>query len=219
MEYRVHRLVLNPDGFFEGKSEGLSLWVPALAVFLIGVVSVARSLYINGYTASAMEAGGGASPAGGGMRMLFVVPSAITPFIGWLVIGALLVAICTYLGGEGNGSDTVAVAGWGFLPALVGTVVTFGVTFYLLSGTDPSGIQEAIDTQKAIFETLRSTQMRAFGYLLVGWQAFIWTFGIKHIQKLEIKRAAVPATVAAALLVAWDLFGTAVIASIMGVFY
>jgi hypothetical protein len=219
MEYRVHRLVLNPDGFFEGRSEGLSLWIPALAVFMIGVIRVARSLYVSDYTASAMEASGGASPAGGGMRMLFTVPSVITPFIGWLVIGAILVAVCTYLGGEGNGTDTVAVAGWGYLPALVGTVLALGVTFYILSGQDPSGMQEAVDTQRAVFETLRSTQMRAFGYLLVGWQAFIWTFGIKHVQKLELKRAAVPAIVAATLLVAWDLFGTAVIVKLVGVFY
>lgn len=219
MEYRVHRLVLNPDGFFEGRSEGLSLWIPALAVFMIGVIRVARSLYVSDYTASAMEASGGASPTGGGMRMLFTVPSVITPFIGWLVIGAILVAVCTYLGGEGNGTDTVAVAGWGYLPALVGTVVALGVTFYILSGQDPSGMQEAVDTQRAVFETLRSTQMRAFGYLLVGWQAFIWTFGIKHVQKLELKRAAVPAIVAATLLVAWDLFGTAVIVKLVGVFY
>lgn len=216
MAYRTHKLVLNPDGFFKEESRDTRLWIPAVIVLLIGVVRILRGLYTSNYVSSAMESG---APAGGAgvMRYVFMLPSMLTPFISWLVIGVVLVAACMYLGGEGNASDTVAVAGWGFVPALVGALVTFGLTVYLLSGTDPSGMQEAFDAQQTVFETVRSTEMRAFRYVLVGWQAFIWTFGVKHVQDLGLKKAAVPAAVAAALVVAWDLFGNEVLLSIMGV--
>ena len=220
--YRAHNIVLDPDGFFEDESKNPRLWIPAILVLLIGVVRVARSLYMNDYTTSAMEASGNA-PAGGGvgggMRVLFTLPSLVTPFVSWLVVAAVIVGVCTYLGGEGGGAETVAVTGWGFVPAVVGAVVTFGVTFYILSGTDPSGMQEALSAQRTLFEALRSTGMRAFGYLLVGWQAFLWTFGVRHVQNLELRKAAVPAVAAGALVVAWDLVGTAVMVRIMGVFF
>lgn len=221
MAHRMYDLVLDPDGFFGKEVESPRLWLPALVVLLIGVVTVARSLYVSNYTASAMEAGGNTASAGGagGMRVLFTLPSLVTPFVSWLVIAAVLVGVSTYLGGEGSGSDTVAVAGWGFVPALVGTLVTFGITYHLLSGTDPSGVQEAADAQTAVFDTLRSAGMRGFRYALIGWQAFIWSFGLKHVQDLELRRAAVPAVAAAVFLVAWDLLGSAILVRIMGVFY
>jgi hypothetical protein len=220
--YRAHNIVLDPDGFFGDESDSPRLWVPAVVVLLIGVVRVAQSLYVSDYATSALEAGGN-GPArggvGGGMRVLFTLPSLIAPFVSWLVVAALITGICVYLGGEGGGSETVAVTGWGFFPALVGAVVTFAVTFYLLSGTNPSGMQEAIDAQQTVFEVLRSTQMRAFGYVIVGWQAFLWTFGVRHVQNLELRKAAVPAVIAGALVVAWDLVGTTIMVRVAGVLF
>lgn len=215
MAYRTHELVLDPDGFFEKESRDTRLWIPAFVVLLVGLVRISRGLYTSNYVSSAMEGG---APAGGAgvMRYVFMLPSIITPFVSWLVIGVVIIGVCTYLGGEGGASDTFAVAGWGFVPALVGALVTFGLTVYLLSGTDPSGMQEAFDAQQTVFETVRSMEMRAFSYVLVGWQAFIWSFGVKHVHDIGLKRAAVPAAVAAALVVAWDLFGNAVLLRIMG---
>jgi hypothetical protein len=216
--YRAHRLVLDPDGFFDAESESPRLWIPAVIVLLIGVARMAQGLYVNGYTTSAMEASGNAAGGGGGMRVLFTVPSLLIPFVSWLLIGAILVAVCAYLGGEGDGTDTLAVAGWGFVPALAGALMTLGVTLYILGGTDPSGIQEAVEVQGTLFETLRSTSVRALRYVLVGWQAFIWSFGISHVHGLELRKAALPAVTAGGVVVAWDLFGSAVITGIMGVF-
>jgi hypothetical protein len=218
MAYSVGRLVLNPDGFFDKEAESPRLWVPALIVLLVGVVRVARSLYVNDFTTSAMETGGGGPGAAGGMSALFTLPSLVTPFVSWLVVSGVILAVSAYLGGEGSASDTVAVAGWGFVPALVGALVTFGLTYHFLSGTNPSGVQEVVDVQRSLFETLSSAQVRGFGYVLVGWQAFIWCFGVRHAQSLELRRAAVPAVVAGALVVGWDLFGGAVLVRIMGVF-
>jgi hypothetical protein len=80
-------------------------------------------------------------------------------------------------------------------------------------------MQEAIDAQRSLFEVLRSTQMRAFGYLLVGWQAFLWAFGVKHVHGFKLRNAAVPAAAAGTLVVAWDLLGAAIMVRIAGVFF
>ena len=218
--YRAHNLVLDPDGFFDAESQTPRLWIPAVVVLLIGVVRAGRGLYVSNYTTSAMEAGGSAGAgAGTGMRVLFTLPSLIIPFVPWLVVGGIFVGVCTYLGGEGGGTETLSVAGWGFVPALFGALVTLGLTLYILGGTNPSGIQEAVEVQRTMFETLRSVQVRALGYVFVGWQAFIWSFGIKHVHGLELRKATVPAVTAVAVIVAWDLFGGALLTAVMGVFY
>lgn len=220
MAYNAQKIVLDPDGFFEDASQGPRLWIPAVFVFLIGAVGVARGMYTSSYVSSAMETGGAGAAGGAGFtRYLFMLPSLVTPFVSWLVVGVVLVVVSMYLGGDGDLSDTVAVAGWGFLPALVGAVLTLGLTVHMLSGTDPSGIQEAAETQGAVFETLRSTEMRVIRYVLVGWQAFIWTFGVRHVQGLELRNSAIPAVTAACLVVAWDLFGDALLFRLMGVFF
>lgn len=216
MNVRSHEVVLNPDGFFREESERPRLLIPALIVFGVGLVEAGRSMYVSSYTTSAIEAGPGAG-GGSGMMYLLTIPSLLVPFVTWMLVTAVLLGVCMYLGGEGEASETLKIAGWGYIPAIVGGVITFAVTVQFLGGTEPSGMQEVIETQTTLTDMLRSTEMRALKYSLVAWQGFIWTFGLKHAQNLELRKAAVPSGVVVSLIVGWDLLGSRFVTWLMGV--
>jgi len=205
---------LDPDGFFRGESERPRLLVPALIVFAVGLVKAGRGVYVSGYTASAVESGVGG--AGSGVGYLLTIPSFLSPFVNWVLVTAVILGVCTYLGGEGEASKTLRIAGWGYVPALLGGVVTLGIAVSFLGGAEPSGMREAIETQTMLRGTLESTEMKVLKYTLVAWQGFIWTFGVKHAQSLELRKAALPAGVVVLLTLAWDLSGGMM--SLFGVF-
>lgn len=196
-------LVINPDAFFEEEAESPRFLLPAGIVLIAGIVELAGGVYTSRYVASATEGDG----VGTGATVLFSLPSVLAPFVGWLVVGAVLVAITIYFGGEGNASDTVKVAGWGFVPSVVGSLVGLGVMVYVLSGTEPSGIEEAVNMQMEANEAVESAEMRALRYTLVAWQGYLWTFGVSHVRNVKLRSAAVAGGAAAALVVLWNAYG------------
>lgn len=196
-------LFVDPDRFFEVVADDPGLLQPAVVVTLLGIVSALSTVPVMQATMSAMPEEAGAFAA------VFSAVGAIAAFVFAFVIWALYAAafhVVSALAFDPDGSftDTLAVTGWGFAPGVIGGAISAAISFYAYQNvdfpSDPARVQEYAAQLQS-----RPIFLVAFvvGIVFLFWQAFLWTFGMRHARGLTLREAAitVAAPVAVALLI------------------
>ncbi|WP_331236207.1 Yip1 family protein [Natronorarus salvus] len=124
----------------------------------------------------------------------------------WPVAGAVLFLVGRLAGGDGDFGDTVAMAAWGMLPELFAVAVALVDVYVALRGTTFTGSPESIVADLEA-TTDGATWRATLGSLFVAaWQAYVWTYGLKHVHGIPIARAGLAAGAVALL---WLLIGLA----------
>jgi hypothetical protein len=198
----VLQLLTNPDSFFEARREEPSLLRPGLVVLLVAVVGVVGSVPVLQATVSALP------PEAGPFVTVIQVVGAVFGVVFTLVVW-LLYALAFHLVGSvafdasGEFRDTLALVGWGYVPAVFGALVGAVANYVVFSGV------RFPDDPQAIGAFVQELQSRP-AFLVAGlvgiafllWSAFLWTFAVSHAESLDLRESAltVAGPVAVALL-------------------
>ena len=198
----VLRLLTNPDAFFAERADGASLVGPALVVLLVAVVGAIGSYPVFRATAAVLP-----SEVGPFVSVFRLVGAVVGVVVTVLVWGLYAVAfhLIASLAFEGDGTfrDTLAVVGWGFVPAVFGSTASAVVNFLVFSDvrfpTDPARIGPFVRELRARPEFLVAGLL---GIVFLLWSAFLWTFAVRHAEGLDLREAGltVAGPVAVALL-------------------
>jgi hypothetical protein len=128
----------------------------------------------------------------------------LATYVGWLLVSVGLHALSAFTDGNGSFMETLAVTGWATALDLVS--VAFGAVGLALAvqGVDFGGDPQALAAQLQRAAGASTGVVGALGTLLaVGWQAYIWTYGLHEAHDASVSGAAFVSGIAAfALLVA-----------------
>jgi hypothetical protein len=203
MSLSLPDILVKPDAFFtKAVLEKESLKVPALIVLAGGILAALYGYLIGGLSAKMMA---GVMPSG--TDAIIPVASAgsglIGTFIVWLIVAGIFFGISALFRGTGSFSRVLEVVGYGYLPQLLGTLITLAaavvyipeVTVPTLTNAaleNPSVLEEATRAfmhDPAMMELTQITTLVSIVFML--WSAHIWIFGMKHARGLSPRDAAI----------------------------
>lgn len=198
----VINILISPGAFFtdlmEEKEESLK-W-PLIIVLLGGIVAAGYG-YLLGEVSGQMMAD--ALP---GIGALITISSAFGALIGvfifWLIWTVIVFAISMAFKGQGSFKRTLQVIGYGYLPQVIGSVISVIVAFEYVPRVvvphmtaammqDPvamQGVTTALMHDPAMLEMTQITSIIGMVFLL--WSANIWIFGLQKARNLSPLNAA-----------------------------
>lgn len=195
-------ILIRPGQFFSGlDTEKESMTLPLLILLAGGIIAAAYGYLIGGVTAHMM---GGAMA---GLDTIVLLSSVIGAFLGvfifWVIWAALVYGISIVFKGSGSFSGTLKVIGYGYLPQVIGTVITLIAAFEYVPKIvvpkitsammqDPVAVQQVTTSlmkDPAMVELTQISALVTIVFLL--WSANIWIFGLQHARKLSMRDAAI----------------------------
>lgn len=204
MNNSILSILINPDAFFQEKVNSKEdLRIPALIVLVAGVVGAVYAVLMAQLSARMMST---MMPGIESIILIAALAGAlIGTFILWLIWAGLIYGISSAFKGEGSFRRTLEFIGYGFLPQVIGSVITLGAALEYLPkvhvtaistagvSADQLGqvVQDATNAMMhdpAMAEFIQITSLVTIVFLL--WSAHIWIFGIKHARKLSPRDAA-----------------------------
>lgn len=199
-------VLTNPDGFFDRASDDPSLLTPAVIVLVVALATAAASFPISQVIAESLPEEAGA------VGSIAMVSGLLGPFIAtflfWVIYAVVFHALAVFVfDGAGSLSRLLAYVGWGHIPALLSVAVS-GVTNYVLARSltppsDPQGMRAFTRTLQSQPEFLIASLV---GLVVLAWQAFIWTFAVRHSHGLDLRGAAITVAIPVVLQAGWQLF-------------
>jgi len=195
-------ILFRPDAFFEhGPHEPESLKIPALIVLTGGILAAAYG-YLMGELSARMMAG--MMPGMDAIILISAVLGALVgTFIFWGIAAGIFYIISTFFKGSGSFNRVLEVVGYGYLPQIIGSLITLVAAIqYLPKITVPVLTKAALDDPEiietamtafmhdpAMLELTQITSLIAIVFML--WSANIWIFGMKHARMLTMRDAAI----------------------------
>ena len=200
MPNSIIKILMNPDAFFQGiTGEHENLKRPALIVLFSALVGAAAAYLIVGPTVKLM------SGMIAGMDTIIILGAVIATLvitvISWLVYAGIFFILSTVFKGKGTFNRTVEMVGYGFLPQIMGGIITVLVALEYIprvivqpvpAGTTDSQVLLAATTSMmhdpAMMAFTQITTLVSVVFLL--WSANIWIFGLHHSRLLSVRDAA-----------------------------
>ena len=199
-------LVTNPNEFFRRRAgREPKLMTPILTIILpMSVVSGVYQYFLASKLAEAFT---------GDLALLFkvsaylgVVFSLIGSFVVWLILALIMHGISAVFGGEGSFKRTLEFTGFGFLPFLIGSLITTPVALkYVLEAEVPKITVEMLKEDPDIMTTVLKAVIPdevVYSNVVINlatllWAVVIWSFAVKHARNLEFGKSFVAASVPA----------------------
>ena len=209
------KLITNPNEFFaELKQKDVKIKKPLLTIVL------PLTLILSGYQYIIINKLSQALPEDIAQFLMIgayigIISSFIGMFAVWLIIAVIMQGISSFFGGSGNFRRTFEFVGYGFLPSLVGAIVTIPISYYYISQAQLPKISVTQLVQDPnIAETLMSKLIPntiIYSNLLINlvltvWSLTIWTFAIKHAREIELRRAFITALIPTILFIAYQIW-------------
>jgi hypothetical protein len=201
MKINLLDILIRPGAFFSDLAGEKESFAWPLAILLAGGIAAAGYGYlIGGITAQMMA---GALP---GIELIITLSTVFGALVGvfifWLIWTAIVYALSMAFKGEGSFRETLQVIGYGYLPQVIGSVITLIAAFEYLPRVvvpritsammqDPTAMQEVTKSlmrDPAMMELSQITILITIVFLL--WSANIWIFGLQHARKLSPRDAA-----------------------------
>jgi len=194
--------LFNPDAFFGNAAKGSeSLRTPALILLACAVLAAAQGFLVGGPVARLME---GAMPSAGTIILLAaaIVPLIVT-FVVWVLWTGVIYAISLGFKGTGSFRKLLECTGYGFIPQLIGAIITVAVALVYIPlvavpQITPAALQNPEAIQAATKALMHDPAMAAFtqtaavvGIVFLLWSANIWIFAAKQARRLSLRDAAI----------------------------
>lgn len=196
-----------PDEFFEDVAEDGGLLRPTLVVVVLGVVSAVSGIPVAQATVRALPQQ--AQAFSGIVYVSAIVGGLVGPVVVWLIYAGVFHGISSLaFDGDGSFGTTLAVTGWGFVPAVLSAAISGVLGWYALRTI-------GIPTGPAQLSTFLA-QYYANPFVVVGtvisvvfllWQAYLWTIGLQHARHLSRRDAAITVAIPVAVALLFRLYG------------
>ena len=199
-------LFADPGRFFEDVAEDDGLRGPALVVGFLGIVSAAGGIPVAEVTATLLPPE--ASAFAGFTYVTTVVGGFVGAFVVWLVYAVVFHLVSSLaFDGDGPFARTLAVTGWGLAPAVPVGILSGFLTYLALRSTPiPSGPEGAMAFLAQMQNSPYVLAAGVLGVLGLLWQAYLWTYGVKHARGVELRDAAITVAIPAGIALVWRLY-------------
>jgi len=221
MKHSIIDLLVRPGAFFQNAmNDKESLKFPALIVLVGGIAGALYGYLIGGLTGQLL---GGIVPGMGTIIILSTVIGAlIGTFIFWAIWAGVMYAFSLIFKGEGTFRRTLEFIGYGYLPQVFGTLITFVIALNYIprihvpqlsaaASQNPDLITEAVKAMMhdpAMMELSQIAMIISMVFLL--WSANIWIFGMQHARKLSPRDAALCVGLPVVLYILYMVYSMAV---------
>ncbi len=201
MKHSIIDLLIRPGAFFQNAmNDKESLKFPALVVLAGGIAGAMYGYLIGGLTGQLLNA---IMP---GMETIIALSTVLGALIGtfvfWIIWAGVMYAFSFAFKGEGTFKRTLEFVGYGYLPQVFGTLITFIIALDYIprihvpqlsaaAAQNPDLITDAVKTlmhDPAMMELNQIAMIISMVFLL--WSANIWIFGLQHSRKLTPRDAA-----------------------------
>ncbi|WP_435097433.1 Yip1 family protein [Halarchaeum sp. P4] len=201
----VLTLLTDPDGFFAAKEpDDWGYLRPVLVVAGTGLLGAVSAYLMTSLVLAALPED--AQSVGAFIGLIGAAGGFLGPFLIWGVLAVVFFLISALFDGEGSLKKTAAYVGWGFLPQLLGSVVSLALTYVGLQGITPPS--DAAQYQ-AFVQQLQSRPIfllsSVLGVVFLLWAGFVWTFALKHARDLDLRQAAITVFVPVGLYALYQL--------------
>lgn len=202
-------LVTDPDEFFARETTEHGLLKPTLVVTVLAVVSVLAGLPLAQATVRALPAEMEAFAGIGYVSV--IVGGFVGPFLVWLLYTTAFYLVSRFaFDGGGSFGRTLQVTAWGLAPAIVAAFISGITWFYVLqTATFPRDPTQVFAFTVRLRNDPLVLASGIVGVFILLWQAFIWTFGVKHAQDVPLRDAAITVAVPVGIAILWRVYGLA----------
>jgi hypothetical protein len=202
MSPRILDILVNPNAFFQrAMQEKENIKIPFLILLAAAVVGAIYGYGYGGLTATLMA--GEMEGIGPIILAVSVIGAFLGIFIFWAVWAGVIFLISMLFKGTGTFKRTLEFIGYGFLPQVLGSVISLIVALEYLPKVviphislaalqDPDLMQEAIKLltrDPALLEFTQISTLISIVFLL--WSANIWIFGAQHARGLSMRDAVI----------------------------
>jgi hypothetical protein len=200
MDISFLKVLIDPNTFFqEIIQEKENLKIPALIVLFSAVTGAAAAYLMVIPTVKMM------SSMMSGMDTVIlagaVIATLVMTFISWLVYTGVFYLISFVFKGEGVFNRTLEVVGFGFLPQILGNVITLIVALEYIPRVVVQPIPAGTTDSQVILDAatglahdpamMEFTQiMTLVSVIFLLWSANIWIFGLQHSRQVSARDAA-----------------------------
>ena len=194
--------LISPDAFFRNainKNEDLKL--PLLIVLCGAIVGAVHAYLVGGLTGKMMSA---LIP---GMATIVTLSAVIGTlfaiFLIWIVMTGIFYGLSFLFKGQGSFRRSLEFTGYGYLPQILGSVISVIVAFMYVPRVvvpqisaaaiqDPQAIQDAVKALMHDPAMMEMTQIIAvISTVFLLWSANNWIFGMKYARNLSMRDAAI----------------------------
>ena len=202
MKNSILDILINPDAFFGNLvTEKESFKLPALIVLTGAIIGAIYGYLVSGLTGRMLA---GLMP---GMDTIVTITAVAGALFGavlfWPIWAGVFFIISKIFKGTGSYKRCLEVVGYGFLPQIIGSLITLVVLLQYIPKivvpqltsaalNDPTLITvaaKALMHDPAMMELIQITAVISIVFLL--WSANCWIFGMKHARMLSMRDAAI----------------------------
>ncbi len=221
MNHSIIDLLIRPGAFFQNvMKENESLKFPALIILAGGIVGAMYGYLIGGLTGQLLN---GIMPGMGTIITLSTVLGAlIGTFIFWVIWAGVMYAFSYIFKGEGTFRRTLEFVGYGYLPQVFGTLITFVIALDYIprihvpqlsaaAAQNPELVTAAVKTlmqDPVMMELSQIATIISMVFLL--WSANIWIFGMQNSRKLSARDAALCVGIPVVLYILYMVYSVTV---------
>jgi len=200
----IDTLVTDPDAFFRDRSEWPSWKGPVLIVTLLAIIGVASSIIQIRATSELMSNMMTEAGAGDGFQTIFqafqlagVILGFVFTYVLWALWAGIFYGVSALLDGNGGFGTTMKLVGWGFVPSLLGSVLSLFITVYRfeIEGFNPPPPNAGPQATQQFMQSLSSGPLvvlsAVLGFVFTLWAGVLWAFAIKHARQLTTREGAI----------------------------
>lgn len=215
----ISDVLTDPDSFFERRTEDPSWVVPIVLVLLtalLAAIAASPGAELAGEaTSMALENQGQEANqsvqniASAVTKVVGVGWAFVKTFAGWLLYGLVFYVIARF-GFEGTGSfgNTLALTGWGYVPAVLNQVISAAAAYTVFGGASlPETTQAAQETLTELQSDPILLAASVIGLALLAWSGVIWTYAMSHLHDLSRRDAAITVGIPVALVMIMRING------------
>ncbi|NOQ33859.1 MAG: DUF1282 domain-containing protein [Methanosarcinales archaeon] len=210
-------VLTNPDRFFAELSQrDANLRTPFIIVLVSAIIGAIYAMVAFRVMMSSLPEE--IAVVSGVLATISATSNLITPFISWVLGAAAFYAVSMLFKGEGSFSRVFEFVGYGFIPAIIASVVGL-VTITIVTPAAGFPLDNPELLQQTMMQHLSSSGpammvSTSIQILLVLWSVVILIFGVKHARNLGTGHAIITVlAVPVAFFLLWCILLLCIIAA------